>query len=190
MINFKRDLLLVDLETTGLDADKHEIIQIAAVLLDQRTLKEKDFFNSFVRPQNWQARSRASMAVNGIKYAQLQTAPSLREVIKQFNQAFPHTIILSYYAGVLDMVFLQKAYQKAKIHWPFDYHFFNIWAAFYLFMAQKKQLRLSKQAYAGFKLVDLIKYFKLSLPKNLHDALTDCRTEAEILRKIIKQLSQ
>ena len=35
-MNFKKDLLLIDLETTGLDAGKHEIIQIAAILLDKK----------------------------------------------------------------------------------------------------------------------------------------------------------
>ena len=40
-MNFERDILLIDTEFTGFDIDKHEIIQLAAVLLDKKTLKEK-----------------------------------------------------------------------------------------------------------------------------------------------------
>ena len=40
-MNFYKDILLIDLETTGLDAGRHEIVQIAAVLLDKKTLKER-----------------------------------------------------------------------------------------------------------------------------------------------------
>ena len=57
-MDFKKDLLLIDLETTGLEAGRHEIIQVAAVLLDKKTLKEKEAFSSYVKPVNWQRRDK------------------------------------------------------------------------------------------------------------------------------------
>src|SRR4051812_14401979 len=37
---FNKDILLLDIESTGTDVTKHEIIQLAAILLDKKTLKE------------------------------------------------------------------------------------------------------------------------------------------------------
>ena len=43
-MNFKRDILLIDTEFSGFDVPKkHDLLQIAAVLLDKKTLKEKKF---------------------------------------------------------------------------------------------------------------------------------------------------
>ena len=50
-MNFKKDILLVDTEFTGFDLQKHELVQLAAVLLDKKTLKEKKVFSSFVKPE-------------------------------------------------------------------------------------------------------------------------------------------
>ncbi|HEX3099771.1 MAG TPA: exonuclease domain-containing protein, partial [Patescibacteria group bacterium] len=63
---FNKDLLMLDIEATGIDVTKHEIIQIAGVLLDKKTLKEKKSFTSYARPRNWGSREAEAMAVNNI----------------------------------------------------------------------------------------------------------------------------
>ena len=187
-MNFKRDLLLVDLETTGTDPNRHEIIQLAAVLLDKKTLKEKKFFNAYIKPVRWINRDLASMQVNGIKYDWLKTAPNLAMVLKNFQKRFNlQKVVLSYYVGVFDIVFLQKAFVKTNRKWPFDYHYFNIWAAFYPLLAKRNKLNSNKD-FAGFGVDYLIKYFKIRQLGPQHDALVDCRLEAEILRKVMKEL--
>ena len=35
-MNFKKDILLIDTEFSGFDIDKHEILQLSAVLLDKK----------------------------------------------------------------------------------------------------------------------------------------------------------
>lgn len=187
--HFKKDLLIVDLETTGLDASRHEIIQIGAILLDRKTLEEKEAFSSFVKPTAWPRRDRASMAVNKIVYDQVKSAPTLSVALAQFNQLFnPGQVILSYYGGPLDMDFLRAAYFKTKIAWKFDYHYLNLWGVFYAFLAARGQLKNSKK-FAGFSLEDLMKRFRIKSSKR-HDALEDCRVEAEILRKIFSKISK
>ncbi len=193
--NFNKDLLLIDLEMTGLDVSKHEIIQIAAVLLDSRTLKEKACFNAFTKSVRWQNRNKESMRINGIKAEWVKHAPALGVVLKAFNKKFnPKKVVLCNYGGSMDMDFLRKAYQENKLKWQFDYHFFNLWAYFFAVLASKNQLN-NKKKFTGFSLEDLMKRFKISAKggsafggKNLgsrHDALTDCRIEAEVLRRMI-----
>lgn len=182
--NFKKDLLLIDLEMTGLDAQKHEIIQLAAVLLDKKTLKEKKFFNSYIKPKKWQNRDPEAMAVNKIHPEWLKESPVMKEVLQSFTKKFnSKEVILSYYGGPLDMDFLRLAYKRNKITWQFDYHYFNLWAFFYGILAGKNGLKNTKK-FTGFTLEDLMKKYKV-VTKNRHDGLADCRAEAEVLKKIL-----
>jgi DNA polymerase III epsilon subunit-like protein len=175
----------VDLETTGLDVSKQEIIQLSAVLLDKKTLKEKAFFNAYVKPSKWLNRDLESMRINGIKKEWLDAAPPLKQVLKEFNAKFnAKTLVLSFYGGLLDMDFLRAAYKKHNVQWQFDYHYFNLWAFFYGVLAKRKGLKNSK-VFTGFSLDDLMKKFKIK-SSSRHDGLEDCRIEAEVLRKIIK----
>ena len=184
-MDFNKDLLLIDIEATGLDAQKHEIIQLAGILLDKKTLKEKEAFSSFIKPARWKNRDPESMAVNKITWEQLKDAPDLKSTLEKFNKTFGREVILSYYVGIMDVTFLQAAYKRAKMEWPFDYHTFNVWGAFYTFLALKNRLK-NKKDFGGFNLGDLVKRFKIKVDKaQLHDALVDCRVEAEVLRKVV-----
>lgn len=185
-MDFKKDLLLIDLESTGLDVDKHEIIQIAAVLLDRKTLKEKKFFNSYIKPTKWQTRDLESMKVNGLTWEVLKNGAIMKEVLKNFSKfCDPKKVILSSYVSFADKNFLLHAYKKHKVQWKFDYHVFDLWGFFYAKLAFKNKLKNGKD-FAGFGLESLLKDLKIKIPGKHHDALYDCRLEAEVLRRLIK----
>lgn len=184
---FNRDILLIDTEATGLDVKRHELIQLAAVLLDKKTLKEKDYYDSYIKPRKWRNRDPEAMAVNKLTMDDLRGAPSAKQVITEFDKKFHNKkVILAYYGGMLDIDFIRALYTKLGKAHTFDYHFFNLWPVFYTYLASKNSLTNPKK-YTGFTLEDLMKRFKLYMGGR-HDALGDCRVEAEILRNIIKQL--
>jgi len=177
-MNFKKDILLVDLESTGLDPSKHEIIQIAAILLDKKTLREKRFFNTYVKPQKWKNRDPQAMKINKIEFEQLKLAPLLKFAITEFNKYFnPRNVIFSHYGGPLDTDMMRAAYKKCNLKFEFDHHYFNLWGLFYSYMALKEKI-FDKKKFAGFGLDDFLNYFEISVPDGRHDALTDCRVEA------------
>lgn len=184
-INFNKDLLVIDLEMTGLDVNKHEIIQIAGILLDKKTLKEKKSFSTFVKPHNWEQRSKVAMKINGITQHQLNSAPSLKSALQKLIKTFGQQIILATYGDNLDVVFLLEAFKKAELKYPYDYHTFNMWVLFYTYLSATRNLKNTKR-FAGFKLEDLAKLVKVPIPNNRHDALVDCRFEASILRKVLE----
>jgi DNA polymerase III epsilon subunit-like protein len=187
--NFKKDILLIDTEFTGFDINKHELLQLAGVLLDKKTLKEKKHFNSFVRPTpaRWKHREKDAMAVNRITLEQIKDAPTLKEVIRKFDKTFGHNVIQAAYVGYNDKRFLTDSYKRAGVKWQFDYHFFDIWGLFYGFLAARNMLT-SKKNFSGFGMEMLMKHFKIEIPTTLHDALTDCRCEAEVLRRVMQEL--
>ncbi len=180
---FNKDLLLIDIEATGLDSRKYDLIQLAAVLLDRKTLKEKKSFTSYIKPIH-RKRDPESMAVNGISENALLTAPGGRGVLLKFNRTFGRDLILAHYAGVMDITFLRTAYDYAGLKWPYDHHIFNIWAILYTYAA-KRNLLTDKTKFAGFGLESLAEHFGIPTGQ-MHDALADCRLEAEILRRVLK----
>ena len=188
-MDFKRDILLIDTEFSGFDVPKkHDLLQIAAVLLDKKTLKEKKSFNTYIKPLHWNSRDRASMKVNKITWDMVKDAPSLKMAIKKFNRAVPHNVVQAFYVGFNDKRILLDAYSRAGVKWPFDYHYFDLWALFYGYLAKHNMLK-SKKDFAGFGLEYLIKKLKIGVNKSqMHNALFDCRLEAEVLRKIVKEL--
>ena len=188
-MNFKRDILLIDTEFSGFDVPKkHDLLQIAAVLLDKKTLQEKKYFSSYAKPRHWKNRDSDSMKVNKITWDMVKDAPTVEQAVRKFNRAFPHNVIQAFYVGYNDKRILLDAYKQTGINWPFDYHYFDLWALFYGYLAKKNQLT-SKKDFAGFGLEYLIKVLKINIDKNqMHNALVDCRLEAEVLRKIIKEM--
>jgi DNA polymerase-3 subunit epsilon len=184
---FKKDLLVLDIEATGLEADKHEIIQLAAILLDKKTLKEKKRFDSFIKPSNWKNRSREAMAVNQISWEQLKNAPDIKTVLKKFQKTFGTEFSIAPYGTIMDTWFLRVAYKQCRMRYPFDYHIFDIWPLVYIYMAKKKLLH-NRTRFVGFGLDDAAKHFNIPVPAGRHTALTDCEIEAEVLRQIIKRI--
>jgi DNA polymerase III epsilon subunit-like protein len=129
------------------------------------------------------------MAVNKITEAMLKGAPTLAAVLKDFDAQFdPRKVLLASYVSFTDRWFMKTAYKTAGLSWRFDHHVFDLWPIFFLHRAATDGLRPSKKRFAGFGLEVLKKDLKMSSGK-LHDALTDCRVEAEVLRRILKKFS-
>lgn len=185
---FKKDLLLFDIEATGTDITRHEMIQLAAVLLDKKTLKEKGSFSSFIKPRKWAKRSSEAMAVNGITKEMLADAPEMRAVLKNFTRQFGREVTLAHYGGMIDVPFLAMGFRESKMKYPYDYHVFDLWPVFYVYMAGRKKLT-ERTKTPGFSLEGISRHFKITVEGKRHDALTDCRIEAEVLRAVVKKLT-
>ena len=186
-MNFKRDLLLIDLEMTGLETSKHEIIQIGSLLLDRKTLREKQSYMTYVASKKWENRDPVSMKINGIQKADLIGAPSLMEVLGEFVSLYGYSSMITVWGGTLDTFFLKAAFEKCKLKYGYDYHVFNIWSLAYPILAKQNKLTATGK-FSGFGVDQLLKKYKIKVDGKRHDALTDCRIEAEILRHIMKEL--
>lgn len=182
---FNRDLLIVDIESTGVDLTKHELIQVGAILLDKKTLKEKKSFESFIKPKRWKDRDPEAMEVNQITWEELKDAPSLKTVLKKFEAKFGTNVIMANYGTIIDTAYLRFGYKESGMKYKYDYHVFDIWPLVYTYMAKHKLLT-NRKRFSGFRLDDTAKHFKIKVADNRHTALADCRLEAEVLRKILK----
>lgn len=184
---FKHDLLMMDLEFTGINPAKHEIIQIAAIVLDKKTLKTKETFSTYVKPQNWKNRDPEAMAINNISWDDVKDAPNIKQVLQKFNKTFSGKLTPTVYGGRLDVLFLGDAYRSTKIKFPFDYHTFDTWPLCYTYMAMHKKLT-NRKRHLGFSMEDIADLLGVKRMAGRHNAVGDCLYQAEVLRALLKAM--
>jgi DNA polymerase III epsilon subunit-like protein len=115
------DILLIDVETTGIDPLKHACIEIGAILLD-RDLNPITEYTTFICPWQGAEIQPEAMAVNQITQAQIDTAPPLQEVVERFHCIFQpdaRKLLLGGWNVWFDAGFLRALYTRANIKWPF-----------------------------------------------------------------------
>lgn len=107
--------VVFDLETTGLDAARHEIIEIAAIRYKKGTTTH-DTFQSLVKPKKRLPRKITDLT--GITQEMLDAdAPPLAEVLPQFNEFIGDLPLVTFNAE-FDMAFLEAAYANHGLPKP------------------------------------------------------------------------
>jgi len=189
-MNLFAKFVAFDLETTGLEAAKNEIIEVGAVKftveLKQGMLVPKKVgeFQSFVKP-NMLIPSDATR-INGITNAMVENAPPVNDVLRKFTAFCGQDTFWVAHNADFDAGFLRIAFKNNPQFLPTSPIFDSLKIARSL---------LSVQTY---KLGELAKIFKsqgqitLSLQSaELHRALYDCEVLAEVfvalLRKRLKE---
>lgn len=185
---FTRDLVVFDIECTGLNLAKHEVLQIAAIRLDKDSLAEVARFSSYVKPQNWNTQDPEAMAVNKIAYDVVANSPDIVNVLELFEAAFPPAeVLLTAYNSWFDMAWVRQSYERLGRHSPFEFHSFDIWALAYLYWCQESRMGNPKKP-IGFGLSDMADLLGITTTGNFHDAITDVEAEAEILRRLLGKI--
>lgn len=167
-MQFAKDILIIDFE------GRKQPTQIGAVLLDKESLKEKDSFLSYVHADL----EGYVSPISGITQEMLDGAPTQAEVGKMVYEKFGTEVLLGSFVQDLDVGHFKKVLSAAQIDIAeYDYHILDIWPAAYI--------HLLKQGYTGsIRSEEIFQQFGAT-PRDLHNALEDCRITAEVLRKIV-----
>lgn len=94
------DEIVIDTETTGLDADTDELLQVSIIDSQGNTL-----FNSYIKPlftENWDG----AMAVNHITPEMVANAPNIIEVKQEINKIINSANVIVGYNILFDLEFL------------------------------------------------------------------------------------
>jgi DNA helicase-2/ATP-dependent DNA helicase PcrA len=186
---FNRDLLVFDVESTGTDTSKHEIIQIAGIRLDKDSLEERARFSTYVKPNHWETRDMEAMQVNKISYDLVATAPTLAEALALLEKNFPPAeVLLCAYNIWFDVSFLRQAYFSLGKPMSYNYAGFDILALGYIWWCKTGQQN-NPEKYIGFGMQDLAHALGINAEGAFHNALTDVVAEAEILRRLAHKVS-
>jgi DNA polymerase III subunit epsilon len=109
---------VVDLELSGLDPRRHEIISFAAVPVEQGRAQLADVVSGLVRPSR--SLTESSVRIHGLRAADLANAPPLRDAIEPLLGAMAGRALVAHVAQI-ERAFLGRALreQGVRLRGPF-----------------------------------------------------------------------
>lgn len=115
----KHNLAFVDIETTGFDKDKHEIIELGLVLVKQLGDSGKEFevigeYEYKIKPEHIETADPQSLKVNGYDEGQWIFASSLADVMKVFAEKTRDAIFVAHNL-TFDYGFIEEAFKKTGV---------------------------------------------------------------------------
>ena len=168
-----KPLLIYDLETTGLDKKKDQIIQFAAIKVDTEKNKILDSKNMFIQPVGNYSISIQAFFKHGITPEFLKDKPHFKDVAQEIFDFFNGCDILTYNGCKFDNAFLMTEFERIGIVWD-PTEFVNYDA----FLTEKRRngntLEESFKRYCGKTMAEA--------GLSSHDALSDVKATYAIFR--------
>ena len=159
-----------DVETSGLSAKRHRVLQIAVVVIDEdgNILTE---WSSYVRRRFGRV---GPTGIHGIRRRDLRHAPKFRELMPTLVDRFGDAIVVGHNVD-FDWSFLRRAFRKAGYPLPDATRLCTLQLSRSLDPDRKLRHRLS----------DLCERYDVNLER-AHDALADARATAEVLPHLLR----
>jgi polyribonucleotide nucleotidyltransferase len=157
----KRELVVIDVETTGTDPKMADLVEVAAVKV--RGTEIVDRWSTFVNP----GRPIVGNQMHGIHDSDVAGAPSPREAVDQLLAFVGDALVVGHNVG-FDLGFIEEAKGDGFRFQPGTY---------------LDTLVIAREGYPGaesYKLGDLARYFGIELNQG-HRALADAEATANLL---------
>lgn len=121
----------LDCEFGGLDVELHDLTEVGLILTDARLQESAE--------NQWRVRARperitpAAAEIFGYDEALWAEAPALRQVLTEIVEMLPkdRKVIPAGQNVRMDVIFLERAFRKCDIPYPFDYHVIDLATLFY-----------------------------------------------------------
>ena len=169
----KNNIVVFDIETTGLDPDTCEITELGAVKIEHGEITER--FTSFARPQN--PIPLDVQKLTNITNEMVANAPKIEDVIIDFYNWTRGCIISGYNIVGFDLKFVKKIINKLGL--PFDN---TVIDAFIV----AKQANIYP---SNYKLATVVKTLGLTL-SGAHRAFNDAYATAQVLMELNRKKSK
>lgn len=163
------NIVVFDLETTGLNSEECEITELGAVKIDHGEITER--FWSFARTKN--PIPEEVEKLTGITNEMVDNAPKVEDVVYDFYEYTRGCVISGYNIVGFDMKFIKKVADRIGV--KFDNEVIDAFI-----VARQSNLRVG-----NFKLGTVVKALGLTL-KDAHRAYNDAHATAEVLMELNK----
>ena len=175
-----KKLAFVDIETTGFDVEKQEIIEIGVVIVNQNNGVLGDVVEEFeikIQPEKIENADPEALSINGYNEADWMFAVSLKQAMELFAEKTKDAIFVAHNVA-FDYAFIAKAFATTGVENKMFYAKMDtISFAYAKFHKQEDAPRMSLKA--------LCEYFGIE-NERAHTALADTRATVEVYRKLLE----
>lgn len=171
----KNKLAFIDIETTGLNVIKHEIIEIGCVI----ATPEFEFIEEFelkIRPERIEDADPTSIKINHYKEEEWQDAISLEEAMKILSEKTRGCIMVGQNVA-FDSLFLEYNFSKLGITNEMHYHKLDTISIAWAKLHREPDL-------THFSLREMCVRFGIS-NKHSHTGLSDAHATYELYKKLM-----
>jgi len=179
----KRNLAFIDLETTGLNPTKQEIIELGCVVVEQvpekgrgATLKVISELDLKIKPEHLENAEPEALRINGYNDADWLFAVSLEQAMKALVEKTDGAIMISHNI-TFDWSFLQYAFAKTKLQNKMSPVRLDLMSMAFAKLYHKEEVQ-------RFNLKALGDYFGIK-NENAHTAMSDIKASIEIYKKLL-----
>jgi DNA polymerase III epsilon subunit-like protein len=181
-------MIVFDIETTGVNAQKHSIISIGAVDMDHAD-EEKGRFYLECRIWDGAHIEADSMVVNGMTEEQVKdpSKPEEGEAVRQFFAwlAGRESLVLAGHNPMFDLSFLQAAAARHHVDFPIAHRSLDLHTICYVHMVQKGEIVPIKNKKSDLNSDAVMKYVGIPSEPKPHIAINGAVWEAEALSRLI-----
>lgn len=176
-------LAFLDVETTGLDPQKHEVIQIGVVLAKQiprdgnmgPKIEKIEEFEIKIKPERIEDAEDDALRINGYTEADWMFAPDLKNAMEFISKKLEGTIQVSHNL-TFDAAFMDKSFERAGME--------NNMARYKLDTISIAFARLYNRPDVKYSLRYLCELFQIK-NDNAHTALSDAKALYEVYKKMM-----
>ncbi|MCL5784931.1 MAG: 3'-5' exonuclease [Patescibacteria group bacterium] len=173
-----RSLIFLDIEGTGLEIQKHEIIEIGALKVSpKRPFKILEELDLKVKPEHLELADKEALKIVGFSKEKWGSAVNLKEALDQLDR-FAENGVLVGFNVTYDWAMLDKAYRSLGRYDPFYYHRLDVMSMAYMKLFSKRSLK-------RFSLGQLTKFFKIT-QQIKHQALDDARATYLVFKALFE----
>lgn len=180
------NMLWLDVESTGLYADKHDIVQFACIPVINGV--EQPSFNEFCKPINWGAIQQEAINVHGITVDQMktfQTPAEMCEKLVQYLDSFGVQFTIAGFNVSFDRKFLSQFFIKQGR----SADFLRLFAlSTHDTYHRVKKIGKKELGTENLKLATLAKHYNIDI--QAHDALSDIAATIEVDAEVASHLGE
>lgn len=168
------DLVVFDLETSGLDPRVHEVLEVGAIRVAPDLQTERGVFERRFRLERPGDADPAALAVCGYSLERWRDAVDRATGLRELA-AFSQGALLAGFNVAFDWGFLNFAFRRAQVVPRIDYHLFDVFSVAFERTAGED---------GGYTLRTFCRRFNVPAPGEPHHALEDARAALELLRAV------
>lgn len=171
------NIVLVDCETTGLDSQKHDIIELGFIIFCSETFKVYGKFNFKIKPERIEDANPRALEVNGYSKKDWKDAISAKEALTFFADASQGCHFMAHNCP-FDWSFVEAALKKYDIPHTLNYHKLDT-----LSIAWSK---IPHDKLQSWSLKTICTYLKIPPEPKVHRALNGAECAYQVYKKLMQ----